>query len=168
MTTTVERLTTPCEGEMVLEERPMGLNVDGADFPVRNVLGAGGGEVLAADQSLPRLLYELAVRLPAQADIQALCVWLYEPGQRAIRLHVLAADLPVRLTAGMDFPVDDSIAGWVWEHEEPLTINTEESTLFPEFARALLDAGVKSFSGVPLTIGARRIGVRDLPLRFRR
>src|SRR5206468_2720053 len=68
----------------------------------------------AADQGLPRLLYELAVRLPAQPDIQALCVWLYEPAKQAIRLHVLMADLPLR--AGMAFPVEDSIAGWVWQH----------------------------------------------------
>jgi len=34
---------------------------------------------LAIDQELPRLIYELAVRLPVQPDVQALCIWLYEP-----------------------------------------------------------------------------------------
>src|SRR5882762_7723991 len=66
---------------------------------------------LGLDQSLPRLLYELAVRMPAQPDVQALCVWLYEPVGHAIRLHVLMADLPATLGAGMGFPGADSIAG---------------------------------------------------------
>ena len=47
---------------------------------------------LTNDQGLPRLLYELAVRLPAQPDIQALCVWLYEPVGKATRLHMLTGD----------------------------------------------------------------------------
>jgi hypothetical protein len=47
---------------------------------------AGAGD-LPLDQTFPRLLYELAVRLPAMREIQAVCVWLYEPVQHAIRPH---------------------------------------------------------------------------------
>src|SRR5580658_1130899 len=117
---------------------------------------------LTNDQGLPRLLYELAVRLPAQPDIQALCVWLYEPVGKATRLHVLMADLPVKLRNDMDFPVEDSVAGWVWSMQQPLMINTNAEMRFPDFARGLLEAGIKSFCGVPLTIANRRIGVLGL------
>jgi formate hydrogenlyase transcriptional activator len=117
---------------------------------------------LAIDQDLPRLLYELAVRLPVQPDVQALCIWLYEPTGQAVRLHVLTADLPVALKAGISHPAADSIAGWIWKSQEMLTINTEEEKRFPEFAHALLDAGIKSFCGVPLMIPSRRIGVLGL------
>jgi hypothetical protein len=86
---------------------------------------------LAIDQDLPRLLYELAVRLPAQPDIQALCVWLYEPTGEDRASACADVDLPAKLRAGMDFPVDDSIAAWVWNHQQPLTINTEAETRFP-------------------------------------
>ena len=113
---------------------------------------------LALDQGLPQLLYELAVRLPAQPEIHALCVWLYEPVQQAVRLHVLMGGLK----AGMDFPAADSIANWVWKHQQPLTINTKAETRFTEFAETLLESGVKSFCGVPLMIGDRRIGVLGL------
>jgi formate hydrogenlyase transcriptional activator len=119
-------------------------------------------KALAIDQDLPRLLYELAVRVPVQPDIQALCVWLYEAAGHATRLHVLMSDLPARLGAGLGFPVADSIAGWVWKRQQPLTINTEAETRFPEFAGALLEAGIKSFCGVPLMIASRRIGVLGL------
>jgi len=63
-----------------------------------------------------------------------------------LRLHVLMADLPAKIRTGMDFPVEDSIAGWVWQHQQPLTINTDAETRFPEFARALLETGIKSFA----------------------
>ena len=117
---------------------------------------------LNLDQGLPRLLYELAVRLPTQPDIQALCVWLYEPAQQAIRLHVLMADVPGKLRAGMDYLVEDSIAAWVWHHQQPLTISAETEKRFPDFAQALLQGGIKSFCGVPLMVGNRRIGVLGL------
>jgi formate hydrogenlyase transcriptional activator len=121
-----------------------------------------GANALAIDQDLPRLLYELAVRLPVQPDIQALCIWLYEPAGQAIRLHVLMADIPAGLRVGMSFPVADSIARWVWKNQQLLTVNTEAETRFPEFARALLEAGIQSFCGVPLMIASRRIGVLGL------
>jgi formate hydrogenlyase transcriptional activator len=121
-----------------------------------------GANALPIDQNLPRLLYELAVRLPMRSDIQALCVWLYEPVGHAIRLHVLMADLPAGVRAGMDFPVEDSIAGWVWQHQQLLTIHAEEEMRFPEFAQVLMQAGIRSFCGIPLMIANRRIGVLGL------
>src|SRR5437870_1863065 len=139
------------------------LSAEEADFSGgSDALPGRGAKALALDQGLPRLLYELAVRLPVQPDIQALCVWLYEPVRQAIRLHVLMADLPAKIRTGMDFPVEDSIAGWVWEHQQPLTISTDAETRFPEFAKALLKTGIKSFCGLPLMIGNRRIGVLGL------
>ena len=139
------------------------LSADEADFSAdTEALTGQETSTLALDQGLPRLLYELAVRLPVQPDIQALGVWLYEPVRHAIRLHVLMADLPAGVRTGMDFPVEDSIAAWVWERQQPLMINTEAETRFPEFAKALLETGLKSFCGLPLMIGNRRIGVLGL------
>src|SRR3989449_3534289 len=117
---------------------------------------------LPLDQTFPRLLYELAIRLPALRKIQAVCVWLYEPVRHAIRPHLLMADLPPDRRASMAFPMDDSIAAWVWKHQEPLTINTENECRFPEFASVLLESGMKSFCGVPLMIADRPIGVLGL------
>jgi len=154
----------PSTTEMDWKQEGAGvLSADEADFSRASDASPGrGAKALALDQGLPRLLYELAVRLPVQPDIQALCVWLYEPVRQAIRLHVLMADLPAKIRTGMDFPVEDSIAGWVWQHQQPLTINTDAETRFPEFAKALLETGIKSFCGVPLMIGNRRIGVLGL------
>jgi len=121
-----------------------------------------GTDALPLDQTFPRLLYELAVRLPALREIQAVCVWLYEPVRHAIRPHLLMADLPPELRASMAFPMDDSIAAWVWKHQEPLTINTQSERRFPDFAGVLRDSGMESFCGVPLMIANRPIGVLGL------
>lgn len=121
-----------------------------------------GPDTLPLDQTFPRLLYELAIRLPALREIQAVCVWLYEPAQHEIRPHLLMADLPPERRASMAFPLDDSIAAWVWKQQQPLTINTESERRFPDFARLLLESGMKSFCGVPLMIADRPIGVLGL------
>ncbi len=117
---------------------------------------------LAIDQGLPRFLYELAVRLPAEPDIQALCVWLYEPVRQATRPHVPLGRLPGKLRNGTGFPLEDSIAARVWQEQQPLMINTKAETRFPGFARDLLEAGIESFCGVPLMIANHRIGVLGL------
>ncbi len=109
-----------------------------------------GAADLPVDQTFPRLLYELAIRLPALREIHAVCVWLYEPVQRAIRPHLLMADLPRDRRASMTFPIDDSIATCISKHREPLTINTENESRFLDFAKVLLESGMKSFCGTAL------------------
>jgi formate hydrogenlyase transcriptional activator len=161
MTTVMDELVTSPAREMSC--RQQGPTVEETDFTASAHATDGEREnALPIDQGLPRLLYELAVRLPAQPDVQALCVWLYEPTGETIRVHVLTVDLPAKLRPGMEFPTDDSIAGWVWNHQRPLVINTEAETRFPEFARFLLQGGIRSFCGVPLMIANRRIGVLGL------
>ncbi len=66
------------------------------------------------------LWHPLAFSPGILAFIQAPFVWLYEPVRQAVRLHVLMADLAAKIRTGMDFPVEDSIAGWVWQHQQPL------------------------------------------------
>src|SRR5271154_1879195 len=109
MTTTMDETVVPVGKD--IGWKPVGagmLPAEGADsIARRHPFKKQGAEAIAPDQGLPRLLHELAVRLPAQPDIQALCVWLYEPANQAIRLHVLMADFSARFKTGMDFPVED-------------------------------------------------------------
>jgi len=79
-----------------------------------------------------------------------------------MRMQVLMADLPTRLGAGLGVPVADAIAGCVWQRQQPIKIDPETDTCFPEFARVLREAGIKSFCGIPLMFANRRIGVLGL------
>src|SRR6266566_3551062 len=163
MTTTMNEVDGPAEvingnsgGRLARDRNRLATNTDA---PTADPQGAAD---LPLDQTFPRLLYELAVRLPALKEIQAVCVWLYEPVRHAIRPHLIMADLPSERRASMAFPMDDSIAAWVWKQQQPLTINTESERRFPDFARLLLESGMKSFCGVPLMIANRPIGVLGL------
>src|SRR6266404_2342273 len=104
MTTIEHEFVVPSATEMDLEAPVVFTAPDEVKPASNHTLEAPAAGALPLGQGLPRLLYELAVRLPALPDIQALCVWLYEPVRQAIRLHVLMADLPNQLKAGMDFP----------------------------------------------------------------
>jgi formate hydrogenlyase transcriptional activator len=132
-----------------------------------SVIGAHGlnGNVRSArprDHSLLKLLCELVVGMPATADVRALGVWLCSPENRLAPLQLLMDDLPEKLRASMELPLDDDIARWVWQHQRPLIIAAEEETRFPDFARLLLEWGVKCFCAVPLTLANRRVGVLGL------
>lgn len=129
---------------------------------------AGGGLIAPVDVVLPQLLNELGTLLPALPGVKAFCVWLYKPERHSIRLYPLMADLPAKLRAEMEFPLDDGIADWVWQHQRSLVIATETEGHFREFARRLYDNGVKLFWAVPLLITGQVIGVIGLAANTKR
>lgn len=113
-------------------------------------------------RTLTGLLYELAVRLPVLTEVQPLCVWLCQPDRGAIRLHVLQPGLPGEGLADREFPLEDSIAGWVWKQARPLVIGEAPELRFPEFARLLHAAGVRSFCALPVMVANRQVSVLAL------
>ena len=121
-----------------------------------------GGFVTPLDEVLPRLLNELGARLPALPGVKAFCVWLFKPQRHSLRLYPLMADRPAKLRAETEFPLDDGIADWVWQHQRSLVIDTETEDHFREFAGRLSENGVKLFGAVPLLIASQMIGVVGL------
>jgi formate hydrogenlyase transcriptional activator len=124
--------------------------------------GDGVGNAKPPERALLKLLSELAAGLPALGEIQALQVWLYQPGERTIRLQLLTNDRSAKARAGMELALDDSIAKWVWQHQRPVIICAEQDSRFPDFVRLLKEWGVKYFCAVPLVLANRRIGVLGL------
>ncbi len=114
------------------------------------------------EQALLKLLTDLAAGLPTLGEIRALQVWLYQPGERTIRLQLLTDDHSAKTRAGMELALDDSIAKWVWQHQRPVIICVEDDSRFPGFVRLLTVWGVKYFCAVPLVLANRRIGVLGL------
>lgn len=114
------------------------------------------------DQTLLRLLYELAEGLPPMLDVQPVRVWLCSADNRPAQLQLLTDGIAENLRPGMDFPLDGSIVRWVWEHQRPLLISAETETRFPDFARVLQEWEIKYFCAVPLMIANGRIGILGL------
>ena len=86
--------------------------------------------------------------LGALTQIQALRVWFHPPQVGSSRLQVLMDELLAEYNASMDFPLDDSIASWVWQQQRPLIIAAEAENRFPDFAQLLLEWGIKYFCAI--------------------
>jgi GAF domain-containing protein len=112
-------------------------------------------------RNLLRFLSEL-MDLTAFEKLLALRVWLYPPKNRAVQVDLLMANLPSKLKAGIEIPLNDTVTAWLWQHQRPLIIAAKEDVRFPDFARLLLERHIHYFCAVPLIVADRRIGVLGL------
>ncbi|SPE44972.1 Sigma-54 dependent transcriptional regulator (Modular protein) (fragment) [Candidatus Sulfotelmatobacter sp. SbA7] len=61
------------------------------------------------------------------------------------------------------FPVDKAVAGWAWEHQEPIAIpDTEREQRFPGCMPVWLNHGVRSYTVLPLSTPSSRFGALGL------
>lgn len=163
MNTTIDELAPP-SGEGVVRDLPGSILAKGCgleSFANDHQCTEGGIRNWPLAQTLLQSLSEL-MDLPAFAEVQALRVWLYPPENRAVQVDMLIAHLPSKLRAGMEIPLHETIAAWIWQHQRPLIITAEEDAGFPDFARLLLERGINHYCAVPLIIANRRIGVLEL------
>jgi|HubBroStandDraft_1064217.scaffolds.fasta_scaffold03622_5 formate hydrogenlyase transcriptional activator len=57
------------------------------------------------------------------------------------------------------FPVDKAVAGWAWEHQEPIAIpDTEREDRFPGCVPVWLNHGVRSYTVLPMSTRSSRFG----------
>jgi formate hydrogenlyase transcriptional activator len=116
-------------------------------------------ESIALHHDLAELLRDLAQRLPSIVPFDYINVVLHEPARNVMRLWLLVASVPTTIKPGLETPVEESPGGWVWTHQQPLTVNdVAQEHRFPTLMGILRDNGVKSFCAVPLTTAQRRLG----------
>ena len=115
-------------------------------------------KAIASHRDLSGLFHDLACRLQSLVDFSHLGVMLYDPQRNTMRFHLLESCEPRALEAP-DVPIEGSIAGWVWQHQEALVIrDLDKEDRFP-YARAIMKQPVKSICSVPLTTAHQRLGV---------
>src|SRR4030095_4202327 len=96
-------------------------------------------KAIAAHRQLPELFHDIACRLQGLFDFTHLGVLLHDSADGVMRLHLLETCDPTQWQAPSEVPLPGSIAGWVWEHQEPVVIqDLEFEDRFP-FAKTLLD-----------------------------
>jgi formate hydrogenlyase transcriptional activator len=116
-------------------------------------------ESIASHRDLTELLRDLAQRLPSIVPFDYINVVLHEPTRNVMRLWLLVASVPSTISPGLEMPVEESPGGWVWTHQQPLTVNDlSQESRFPKLMSILRENGVKSFCAVPLTTAQRRLG----------
>ncbi len=128
-------------------------------------------EAIAAHHDLGELFHDLAGRLHRVVHFDYLNLVLHEPSRQVMRLHILETAQPTRVQPGLETPVSDTPAGWVWETQQPFIVaDTDQENRFPTLMQMLRQEGVKSFCLLPLTTAQRRLGAlgfgRGIPYRY--
>ena len=116
-------------------------------------------KAIAAHRDLSRLFHDLACRLQTLFNFRDLGVMLHDGSRNVMRLHLLETCAPTKWKPPTEVPMEGSIAGWVWQNQEPLVVH--DITLedrFP-FAKTLLDHPIKAICSLPLTTSNDRLGV---------
>src|SRR5262245_38942989 len=116
-------------------------------------------EAIAVYRDLGELFQDLAQRLPRVVPFDYINLVLHDPARDVMRLHLLVTPEPTTISPGLELPVDESPGGLVWKTQQPLTVeDVARETRFPRLTPRLLENGVRSFCGVPLTTALRRLG----------
>jgi formate hydrogenlyase transcriptional activator len=116
-------------------------------------------ESIALHRDLAALFHDLAQRLHRIVRFDILNLTLYNPARNTMRLHILESDEPSDVKAGLETPIGESMSGWVWENQQPLTIpDLDLETRYPQLTKMIRERGIRSLCLVPLTTAQHRLG----------
>jgi len=116
-------------------------------------------EAIAAHRDLGDLFHDLAVRLHRVVHFDYLNLVLHDSSRQVMRLHILETGQPTGVRPGLEFPVAETPAGWVWETQQPFVVaDIDQENRYPRLMQTLRKEGVKSFCLLPLTSAHRRLG----------
>lgn len=115
-------------------------------------------KAIASQRDLSSLFHDLACRLQGLFNFRDLGVMLYDDVRKVMRVHLLETCEPKEWQAPVEVPLEGSIAGWVWQNQEPLVIrDLDLEDRFP-VAQRLRDSPVKSVCSFPLTTVHQQLG----------
>jgi len=116
-------------------------------------------EAIAQHRDLGELFHDLAQRLHRLVQFDYLNLVLHDASHQVMRLHILETLQPTRIQPGLEFPISETPAGWVWETQQPfLVADIEQETRYPAVTQMLKREQVKAFCLLPLTTAQRRLG----------
>ncbi len=116
-------------------------------------------ESIALHRELGELFHDLAQRLHRVVHFDYLNLVLHDAARDVMRLHILETARPTRVQPGLENPVADTPAGWVWETQQPFIVaDIDQEKRYPGLMQLLREERVKAFCLLPLTTAQRRLG----------
>ena len=113
--------------------------------------------VVVRHRDLAGLFREFSSRLHLVIGYEFLVYALNDPATNLMHPYLCEGDT-LKETL-LELPVDESPAGWVWQHQRPLAIpDVQAETRFPGAVKMLRDAGINSYYAFPLKMAQRRLG----------
>ncbi|HEX6719465.1 MAG TPA: sigma 54-interacting transcriptional regulator [Pyrinomonadaceae bacterium] len=116
-------------------------------------------KAIASHSDLTKLFHDLACRLQVLFKFRSMAVVFHDPKRNLMRCHFMETCIPTKWQAPTEAPIDGSVAGWVWQHQEPIIIYdiTLEEDRFP-FAKTIPNHAIKAICSFPLTTANQRLG----------
>jgi formate hydrogenlyase transcriptional activator len=119
-------------------------------------------KAISSHRNIPDLFRDLACRLQDLFKFRDIGVMLHDETRNVMRLYVLEACEDLLREPVQEVPIEGSIAGWVWQNQEPLIVsNLEQDTRFPA-AKGLRPYPAKAVCSLPLTTAHQRLGTLNV------
>ena len=119
-------------------------------------------DVAGALASYPELVasfQELQQRLLNTVHFEFLSVVLHDPVHNVMRVSLLEAATPITVPLSLELPIQDSPAGWTWQHQQPLLMHDlDQEIRFAPSVRLLRKSDIHTFCAIPLTTAKRMYG----------
>jgi formate hydrogenlyase transcriptional activator len=131
----------------------------------------------APESEIYRAIFELSQSIAGHSDLKSLCdglagslrrvvsfdylgLVLKDPVHDELRLHAVSAFRPFNQTRITVPPEGDNLGAWVLREQRPLVISpVENETRWATLMGPLIEDGIHALTLVPLTTGARRLGI---------
>ena len=114
-------------------------------------------DLIARDNSSLDLFKDLAPRLQELTSCDFVNFSLHDPTQNRMLSHFWKAS---KEAGDLDaFPVGECVSGWVWQHQQAMTISDlEHDARFPACLSAFRKHDVRSYASLPMSTAQRRYG----------
>jgi formate hydrogenlyase transcriptional activator len=110
-------------------------------------------------QGVPEMLPQLAQRLQKVASFEVASFALYDSEKKVIRLHFWEGN--DRLSDLAELPVEEAGCGFGWDKPTILS-DLRQETRFQAAVNILIEKGVRSYCGLPVTSGQKKFGALGL------
>ena len=119
-------------------------------------------KAIASHRDLSELFHDLACRLRNLFHFRDLGVMMHDAQRNVMRSHILESCEPALRSTPTEVPIEGSIAGWVWQHQQPMIVrDLQLETRFPA-AQILRGHEVKSICSLPLSTVHQKLGTLNM------
>jgi len=119
-------------------------------------------KAISSHRNIPNLFRDLACRLQDLFRFRDIGVMLHDGNQNVMRLYVLEACEDLLREPVKEVPIEGSIAGWVWQHQEPIVVHDlQNETRFPA-ATEIRPYPARAVCSLPLTTAHQKLGTLNV------
>ncbi len=119
-------------------------------------------KAISSHRNIPDLFRDLACRLQHLFKFRDIGVMLHDGTESVMRLYVLEACEELLREPIQEVPIEGSIAGWVWQSQEPVIVHDlQNDTRFPA-AQEIRPYPARAVCSLPLTTAHQRLGALNV------